>query len=524
LTKLSPTLSAIYNSAESRNVKRGPCTAGTREQEILKLLRWARSHIASYIYWMNGMAGTGKTTITYSLCAELDTVAELAASFFCSRLIPECRNVNLILPAIAYQLARFSHPFQVALLQVLESEPDVHTRDLKRQFESLIVKPLQKAKNTLPSHLVVVIDALDECDNEDGVEQILEVLLEDPVTSQLPIRILVSSRPEPKIYRRMMEQVGSSLDARLILHELDAAIVRHDIETYLKDELKTVPLSPSQLTALVELSGVLFIFAATAARYIKDGLAFQEHEERLDMILRLSRPSSAGDARDIDELYSSILRAVFHSRVLPESTRTRIKTILDTVVCAQEPMTVDALAGLLKLKGGKQVEGLLRPLCSVVNIAETSGLVTTLHASFPDFMFNRERSMDFYCDSAKNHGRMAHACFEVLRMNDPQFNICGFESSFLPDIEVPDFNKRVDRAVSQELFYGCRYWVDHLEFGERREDAEEVLFDFLSARLLLWMEVLNVKKVNQLGPKMAQRVEIWSRVSCVWKRTYTIDI
>jgi hypothetical protein len=518
LTKLSPTLSAIYNSAEARNVKRGPCTTGTREREILKLLRWARGCIGSYIYWMNGMAGTGKTTITYSLCAELDAAAELAASFFCSRLIPECRNVNLILPTIAYQLARFSHPFLVALSRILESEPDVHTRDLRRQFDNLIVKPLLKAKQTLPSHLVVVIDALDECDNEDGVGQILEVLLEHPLTSQLPIRFLVSSRPEPEIYRRMMKQLGGSLGARLVLHELNPDDVQHDIETYLKDELKEVPLLPVQLTDLVKRSGVLFIFAATAARYIRDGLVFQEHEERLERILGLATKTSGGRDRDIDKLYSSILKAAFQTPNLDESTQRRMKTILDTVICAQEPMTVGTLAGLLKLKSGKQVDGLLRPLCSVVSIAETSGLVTTLHASFPDFMLDQDRSMIFYCDPAKNHGRMAHACFELIRLNDPQFNICGFESSYLPDDQVPDLHKRVDQAVSPELSYACRYWIGHIEHIAHQKDTEELLFDFLSARLLLWMEVLNVKKSMQLGPKMIRRVEIWSRVSLVTNR------
>jgi hypothetical protein len=77
---------------------------------------------------MNGMAGTGKTEITYSLCLELECAHQLAPSFFYSRLLPECRDVARIVPTTAYQIARFSYPFQSALCEVLGNNPDVGTR------------------------------------------------------------------------------------------------------------------------------------------------------------------------------------------------------------------------------------------------------------------------------------------------------------------------------------------------------------------------------------------------------------
>lgn len=511
LSKLASSLAAVYNSAESEDVKRGPCTPGTRVDELNKLLVWARNGQAEDIYWLNGMAGTGKTTIAYSFCAEIDKTAELGASFFCSRSIPECRNVKLILPTIAYQIARFSRPFRCALSQVLEADPDVHTRVLKEQFENLLVRPLLEVKNALPSEFVVLIDALDECESENSVGQILDLLIPHARTSNLPIRFLISSRPEPEIYHRMMNPVGGRPDARLVLHELEKVKVERDIEIYLKEELGDMNLTSSQMTALVKRSGALFIYAATAARYIKDGLAFMEHEERLDVILGLT-PSPDGNDHNIDVLYSIILSAAFRNPKLSRSTRERMKTLLDTIICAQEPMTVRSFAGLLNLKSGKQVEGLLRPLYSVVHITETSALVTTLHASFPDFMLDQQRSTEFYCDSATNHRRLAQACFETIKTNKPQFNICGLESSFKLDEDVTDLEERVDQAVSPQLFYACRYWVAHLELSERHVDLNGPLLDFLSVRLLLWMEVLNVKKSMHLGARIIQCAENWSRV------------
>lgn len=455
------------------------------------------------------MAGTGKTTIAFSLCAELENSAELGASFFCSRLIPECRNVKLILPAIAYQLARFSLPFRYALSRVLEADPDIHTRVMKIQFESLITKPLLEVNNTLPAHFVVVIDALDECENENSVGQILDILLAHNIT--LPVRFLLSSRPEPEIYPRMMRRVGENPNARLVLHELDTAAVRDDISTFLREELKDVPLTDSQFVTLVELSGVLFIYAATAARYIKNGLEFMDHQERLDTILQV--PSQGNNEHGIDALYATILSVAFTYRKLNTANRNQMKMLLDTVICVQEPMTLAALAGLLQLKPVKQVDALLRPLRSLLNIAETTGLVTTLHASFPDFMLDQQRSSEFSCDPMACHTRLARACFEAIKANNPQFNICGLESSYLRDGDVVDLSERVEHAVSPDLFYACRYWAAHLEVGERRADMIELLHDFLSARLLLWVEVLNLKGSMHLGVRIIQRAESWSMVS-----------
>lgn len=517
MRQLLPTLSAVYNSAESEDLQRGPCTPGTREPEISQLLSWAHDKQAEDVYWINGMAGTGKTTIAYSLCNELDKEAKLGASFFCSRMIPECRNVKLILPAIAYQLARFSRPFRCALSRILEADPDAHTRMLKMQFENLLVKPLSLVKDTLPADLVVVIDALDECENENGVGQILDALFADHASFNLPVRFLLSSRPEPEIYSRMMSRVGQSFRARLVLHYLDTKTVNRDIGTYLQAELRDVPLAPPQLAALVKRCGVLFIYASTAARYIKDGLRLMEHEERLNMILGLSTPSVADTYYDIDALYTSILDAAFRSKHLNEFNRKITKKILDTVICAQEPMNVAQLAGLLSLKSGKQVDALLRPLSSVLNITQTNGLVTTLHASFPDFMLTRDRSCAYYCEVAENHERIARACFRVIDGNVPQFNLCGFKSSYTSDKQFDGLQERVDQVVSPELFYACRYWITHLELGNQH-DLGESLHAFLSLRLLLWMEVLNIKSSIYMGPKIIQRAENWSRVS---DRTHT---
>ncbi|KDN33659.1 hypothetical protein RSAG8_13248, partial [Rhizoctonia solani AG-8 WAC10335] len=176
IDRLPSVLPARYNSAEGEALKRRECTPGTRVQEIAKVLGWVRNRGEGAVYWLNGMAGTGKTTISYSVCTALDSGHMLGASFFCSRLREECRNVNKIIPSIAYQLARFSRPFQYALCNALEKNPDAHGGALRMQFDALIKGPVLQVQHTLPEELIVVIDALDECDNTESTRRMLESL------------------------------------------------------------------------------------------------------------------------------------------------------------------------------------------------------------------------------------------------------------------------------------------------------------------------------------------------------------
>ncbi|KAJ4492084.1 hypothetical protein C8J55DRAFT_407412, partial [Lentinula edodes] len=116
-------------------------------------------------YWMSGMAGTGKTTITMSLCKELkETHNILAASFFCSRQIPECQDYKLVIPTLVDQLATFFPSFSVLIQNVLEGDLHIIHKKPTEQIQRLLIEPWGMQKDLpMGKVVVVVIDALDEC-------------------------------------------------------------------------------------------------------------------------------------------------------------------------------------------------------------------------------------------------------------------------------------------------------------------------------------------------------------------------
>ncbi|KAF8705997.1 WD domain, G-beta repeat, partial [Rhizoctonia solani] len=505
LRNLSPSLSACYNSAQSVELKRGPCTEGTRVDLLSQILDWVENSCLSSIYWINGMAGTGKTTISYSLCENLDANRQLAASFFCSRVLPECRNVNLIIPTIAYQLARASYPFRFALSRVLEKDPDVHTRLPHLQFDALISKPLLDVEESLPENLVVVIDALDECEDKESTNIILDVMFTK--SADLPIKFIVSSRPEPEIRDGMAKQ-SNRAQSRVVLHELDKLVVETDIEKYLRVALAQIHPTEEQIIALVKRAGILFIYAATVVRYIGYDRFSRSPRTRLINVLESSSVSE-NKHKEIDDLYTIILRAALDDPKSDEGEREDIRQVLHSVICAQEPLGVSGLSKLLKINDLDRVRAALRPLWSVLHISGSAELVTTLHASFSDYLFDSFRSKQYYCDSGTHNRTMAMCCFGLYRDISPQFNIGGLRSSYVPDNEVEDIEEKVQNVISPELSYVSRYWAVHLHSAVGSADLMSELEEFLSMRLLLWMEVMNLKKYTGQMSKSIRLVETW---------------
>ncbi|CAE6440551.1 unnamed protein product [Rhizoctonia solani] len=509
LARLSSSLSACYNSAQAIELKRNACTKGTRVDLLAQVLCWVGSSNSGSMYWVSGMAGTGKTTIAYSLCEELEANRQLGASFFCSRLLPECRDVNLIIPSIAYQLARSSHPFRFALANVLEKDPDVHTRLPHIQFDSLVAQPLQEVKKSLSDILVVVIDALDECDNKETTSRILDILLTE--SSDLPVKFIVSSRPEPEIRDEMRKQNDQD-NSRVVLHELDKDAVQADIQKYLRAALAPIDPTESQISKLADSAGVLFIYAATVVRYIGHNKFRQNPHARLASVLESSGRSENRD-KEIDELYTTILRVALDDPNLEQEEREDRHQVLYTVICAQEPLTVTAMCGLLGMDNAERVRTALLPLWSVLHISGEAEIVTTLHASFPDYMFNPLRSKQYHCDQKLHNQVISRLCFSCLGKVRPQFNICGLKSSYIPDDKVEGLEEKIKSAISTELFYASRYWAVHLQSTPGTPDLIRQLDEFLQTQLLLWMEIMNLKKCASEMPQMLRRVEKWEAVS-----------
>jgi ABC-type multidrug transport system ATPase subunit len=101
---------AIYNAdlGAGAIVTREPCTKETREEILKDIIAWADSADSPPIFWLTGEAGSGKTTIAYTIAQYFDRLEKeehtsgrhsvLGGNFFCSRQFEETRRQIYIIP------------------------------------------------------------------------------------------------------------------------------------------------------------------------------------------------------------------------------------------------------------------------------------------------------------------------------------------------------------------------------------------------------------------------------------------
>ena len=207
---------------------------GTREQILADLEEWAVNDAAPKVFWLNGMAGTGKTSIAHSFSERLDKNEILGASFFCSRSASrEVRDASLIITTIASLLSRSSPVLRSAISKVVEEKPDVGSlHKLSVQFRLLLVDPIKSVFDSSLKTYVVVIDALDECTNLGIVEKLIQAIV--GFAPNMPLKFILASRVTTNISKAFPHN-SEYPPKTLSLHDVGRSIVQEDIKTYLQN-------------------------------------------------------------------------------------------------------------------------------------------------------------------------------------------------------------------------------------------------------------------------------------------------
>ena len=148
------------------------CLRGTREPVLDKTMQWAEDPQDKHIFWLNGLAGTGKSTIAQTFADMVARNETLGASFFCSRDYLDRKELKNIFPTLAHQLACRYPAFRSQITQVIRQDPFVAQNSLISQLKQLIIGPLSSTNISC----TIVMDALDECVDHKPTSAFLSVL------------------------------------------------------------------------------------------------------------------------------------------------------------------------------------------------------------------------------------------------------------------------------------------------------------------------------------------------------------
>ena len=285
-------------------------------------------------------------------------------------------------------------------------------------------------------------------------------------------------------------------------------MVKDDIRLYLKTSLakikadhdRTLDKWPpkSEISALVDRSGTLFIYAATAIRYIsKDG---RFYKSRLtDMAKRDLKPSKV-QTSIIDDLYGCILDQACES--MEEKEVIPIRQLVSMIVFLRNPLPIQPISTLSEI----DAHPYLSPLTSVIHVpTHEEGAVTIFHASFPDFVTDHTRCFrtrdPSFCAlvASESHEILALKCLEEMNRS-LKYNICELPKELTVSRRETTNSPDNGRKISETLKYSCVYWASH--FMEARlsgDDLIDALDTFLHIHLLHWIECLSELGELQTG-------------------------
>ena len=518
-------LNKIHHATDAgyRSGNREGCLKGTRKGVLWEIECWLMGE-QQCVFWLNGLAGTGKSTIAQTFAETAFANGKLGASFFCSRDFQDRSNLQMIFPTLAFQLAYRYPAFRQELLQVLRAHPDVGQESLCSQMEELIVHPL-KATN-IPT--LIIIDALDECKDEEPASAILSII--SRYVDEIPnAKFFITGRPEPRIRSGFRLRSLLPITEVLKLHEVKPEVVNNDIKLFFQARFADLAEkrsdcnstgdwpSPSDIEILCKKAAGFFIYASTVVKFV----TFGNHlpTERLAVITSLPEDTATEGMFGVDQLYSMVLEHASRDDIQFYS---HLRSVLGAIVLTFNPLSVKGLSELLKRHHTSlYIPNTIRSLHSLLLVPDSmDNPILTFHKSFPDFLMDPKRCRDqrFFVEPAVHHTEILLSCLDLMKERLRR-NICRLDDYTILS-EVKDLSACQKDHIGDALEHACCFWTKHLlgisGSSPNVNEVHKAIDNFFTTCLLFWFEALSLMGNLDSGIHALSDIQQWyALVSCM---------
>jgi hypothetical protein len=430
---------------------------------------------------------------------------------------------------------------RLALANVVKDNTELKkTVDIVQQWHKLVVEPLKSIHGSHAGPVVIVMDALDESGEPATREHLLRVLsskLVDPGVphaTELPsnVRIVVTSRPLDDISDKFKEVDHIK---RVSMDNIPLDSAEDDIQIYVEHKLKEIAsLGEVEFTTLAKKAEGLFEWARIACEYIKDTRGSTPMEQY--------RAIMSHNPGKLNSLYHFIL-----SQIVPdddvmgvkgeETPRSkflsRFRSVMSQVLGTAEPLPLASLKAMRSqfpdTNDRYDVGLVVNHMGSLLSgVTDSSSPIRPLHASFRDFLAEKNISKEFFVEVSNVQHDLAFASLQVMADSERglRFNICELESSYYPNAQIPGLQETIKRCISPHLSYSCRFWLKHIleashnttvdkkEIIALEKSLVKVVSFFNDERILFWLEALSL--TDALTSSTASellRMTVWLKVS-----------
>jgi hypothetical protein len=426
---------AFHNSDERYDPPK--CHPHTRRAVLKKIRKWVKdANKVALFLWLYGPAGAGKSAIAQTIAELLEEAGLLAAAFFFSRNAAGRDDKTPLVATLVYQLIISIPEIRAHVLEALEQDPALFSRSIEAQIQALIIKPVNVvaidetlAPILLSRPRLIILDGLDECCTTSSQTHILNVLSTAAKHLHIPLCFLIASRPEQHIREAFNDQ--NSIGSRSFSIVLDDTYQPDDdIQVFLQstfDEIKRKHPSKAYLPRLwpshqnirrlVEKSSGQFIFASTVAKYVNSHRHWPP--DRLQVIFGESEPGQETPFAQLDGLYHLILSSIADIEKVKDVLMILVLQPFQHSPYHDERNTATVITDFLFYKFG-EIDMLLADLHSIIYVPpprEGFEELRFFHASLPDFLLDRSRSMDLFLDQGAAYAKLTGLA--VKHINNP---------------------------------------------------------------------------------------------------------
>lgn len=501
LAKLPIAERAAFNS--HANEPQDYCLENTRTELLETIEDWVNDSPAKPVFWLQGMAGTGKSTISRTVARDLKQRGLLGASFFFNRSERDRATSDNLLTTIAKQLIDILPQFQDGVMKAIRQDSTLVKSSLGDQFDRILKEPLSTIRTSRGQRLllVIIIDALDECQDDINIKTIIKRLPELQHTdSAVELRFFVTSRPESSIVSGFNEVQGKHKAA--ILHEISQSTVEHDIGVFFQVKLPNIRRErgldkrwpgEKNIQRLVQMTVPLFIYAATIYRVFEDP-NWDPQASLEGFLIHQDQQAS-----QLSGTYLPILeRLLVHQKGRQvRQLVNEFQTIVGAVIILQNPLPIMPLAELLDTREAT-IQTRLNTLQSVIRLPKEMGEpVRLFHQSFRDFLLNNEpdEQTQFSINEAAINKTIGLHCIRVMERENGGLkrNICSLSSFGTLRTEIDPL--AIQGNLPTELQYACQYWVSHLQQGHVKLEDQDQIHQFLKKHFLHWLEAMGLMGV-----------------------------
>ncbi|EGN99133.1 hypothetical protein SERLA73DRAFT_181948 [Serpula lacrymans var. lacrymans S7.3] len=504
-------LHPVQASYKDRSGKLARCLEGTREKVLHEIKTWVDGTLP--ICWLNGPAGFGKSTIAQTVAEWCADEGRLAASFFFFRGMGNRDKISHLISTLAFQLSTTIENIEPLIKDALTKEPFLSQRGIRLgyQFDKLIMDPMlshvqstSTQNDAVQKRMVIVIDALDECEVGDGesMDEFIDAVI-DACRSKggrVPFRLFITSRVEEHLRLRLetidakevslqlkLQQYNASKDIRMFFQSEFANIYAANRLLMVADGVPEPWPSWDVLDTLVDKAAGSYIYASTFVNFVQEARGMA-HRQLIDAL----------KAHGLDPLYMQVFSKASSAEVVSGSM-VNLKQVMGILLHLTSPLSIRDLALLIDVP----LRDLLRAffgIQSILIIPESNNSpVHLVHTSLRDFLTTRSRSGGYFNNPPDCHASIAIRCMNIMQRNGGLFWF-------------------IDGPVG----YAFKYCLDHLQqavHGWKNYHSESPLFislsnsltDFTGSVLDPWVHTAIRSGAPEMLSGLAKSSEDWSQ-------------